>query len=99
MNDENRLDRIEALIESNARAIEASRQEFLDLRKQWELDRSRLYQTMAELASSQASFYQAQASFYQRLQEVDERQERFERQQGDIVEILKLLTQQKPQQN
>jgi septal ring factor EnvC (AmiA/AmiB activator) len=94
MNDENRLDRIEALIESNARAIEASRQEFLDMRKQWELDRSRLYQTMAELANSQANFYQAQASFYQRLQEVDEREERFERQQGDIVEILKLLTQQ-----
>ena len=93
MTDENRLDRIEALIErigqkveSNARAIEASRQEFLDLRKQWELDRSRLYQTMAESASSQANFYQAQASFYKRLQEVEERQERFEDQQNERQE-------------
>jgi chromosome segregation ATPase len=124
MSDENRLDRIEALIEllgqkveSNARAIEASHQEFLELRQQWELDRSRLYKMMADLASAQGSlheaqarFYEAQASFYKRLEEADERQEqferqqnerqeRFERQQGDIVEILKLLTQQNRQQS
>jgi len=117
MSDENRLDRIEALIESNARAIEASHQEFLELRQQWELDRSRLYRMMADLASAQGSlheaqahFYEAQASFYKRLEEADERQEqferqqnerqeRFERQQGDIVEILKFLTQQNRQQS
>jgi hypothetical protein len=100
MSDENRLDRIEALIEllgqkveSNARAIEASHQEFLELRQQWELDRSRLYKMMADLASAQGSlheaqarFYEAQASFYKRLEEADERQEQFERQQNERQE-------------
>ena len=54
---------------------------------------------MAGLASDRANFYQAQASFYKRLEEADKRQERFERQQADIVEILKFVTQEKRSQN
>ena len=113
MSDENRLDRIEALIEglgqkveSNARAIEA----LSDASGEAKRDRANLYRAMADLAQSQANLHQAQARFYERLEQAEERQEqferqqnerqeRFERQQGDIVEILKFLTQQNRQQS
>ncbi|MGK7877211.1 MAG: hypothetical protein AB4426_29120 [Xenococcaceae cyanobacterium] len=94
-----RLDRIEALLEliatdlanakdlaiSNARAIEASRAEFSQLRQEWQIDRSRLYKAMADLAN-------AQVNVYHRLEDLDERQGELSRRQGEIVEILKLLS-------
>ena len=39
----------------------------------------------ADLASAQSSFYHNQAEFYRRLEQIGRRQ-------GEIVEILKLLT-------
>lgn len=106
--DPSRLDRIEKILEaiagevrsvkdiamSNARAIEASHQEFIELRQEWQRDRSRLYQVMADVANAQASFYHAQASFTNRLESMDIRQDELSRRQGEIVEILKLLSQQ-----
>jgi multidrug efflux pump subunit AcrA (membrane-fusion protein) len=94
-----RLDRIEALVESNARAIEALANERKEYERQAQLDRSRLYSSMADLsnaqadlANAQANFYQSQTAFYQRLEETDRRQEELSRRQGEIVEILKILT-------
>lgn len=121
--DSNRLDRIEALLESiatdlagakdiavsNAKAIAASRDEFSFLRREWQLDRSRLYRAMADLAQSQADLAQAQAqmsqtyaqfqqNIYQRQTELDTRQGELSRRQGEIVEILKILTQRREQE-
>ena len=115
-NDNNRLDRIESLLESiavrvesiaaqqekfsqnleksnkkidsNARAIEALTEERRANEQASNRDRSRLYQAMAELST-------AQANFYGRLEEVDQRQDQLSRRQGEIVQILKLLTQPK----
>ncbi|MGV2829307.1 hypothetical protein [Myxosarcina sp. GI1(2024)] len=103
-NSSNRLDRIEALLESIAQRLEETRavayangksiEAFSNERKQVERelnrDRARLYQTMADLAS-------AQAGFYGRLAEVDQRQDELSRRQGEIVEILQRITQQPPQ--
>ena len=50
---------------------------------------------MADLATSQASLAQVQAGYYSRLEEVDKRQDELSRRQGEIVEILKLLTKDK----
>lgn len=100
--DSNRLDRIEAIIESNARSIEALSNDLRVYQQEAQRDRARLYQSLAslanaqaELASSQANFYQTQSTFYNRLEEVDTRQGELSRRQGEIVEILKILTQQK----
>jgi hypothetical protein len=84
--DSSRLDRIEALLEaiakrtdSNAKSIEALSSERFETERRLDRDRARLYQSMADLAN-------AQASFYTRLEENDRRQ-------NEMVEILKLLTQ------
>lgn len=94
MNDFDRLDRIEALLEkigqrvdSNARAIEAISANTAEYQK----DRARMYQLMAELAQTQAELAQTQAEekreMYRLLGNLDQ-------QQADIVQILKLLVQQ-----
>jgi hypothetical protein len=84
--DPSRLDRIEALLEaiakrtdSNAKSIEALSLDRFESERRLDRDRARLYQSMADLAS-------AQASFYTRLEENDRRQ-------NEMVQILKLLTQ------
>lgn len=88
-----RLDRIEALVEkigqrveSNASALEAMSDNVNKWQQLSQRDRSRLYQAMTQLA-------QTQANFYERLDELDRRQDDLSRRQGEIVEILKLLTQ------
>ncbi|MBO1346483.1 MAG: hypothetical protein EBE86_003335 [Hormoscilla sp. GUM202] len=81
-----RLDRIEALVESNARALEAMGDNVHKWQQESQRDRSCLYQAMTQLA-------QTQANFYERLDELDQRQDDLSRRQREIVEILKLLTQ------
>lgn len=97
-NSEDRLSRIEKLIESNAKSIEAlsedRRESERDKPKAWcYAHRARFYQEMANLSNSMANLStsianlsNAQADFYRRM-------ENFSRRQGDIVEILKLLQQ------
>ena len=96
--DINRLDRIEAIVESNARAIEALTANINQWQQEGQRQRARLFQTMADLANAQANFYQTQAGFYHRLEESDQRQDELSRRQGEIVEIFKLLTQQREQE-
>lgn len=98
--DLNRLDRIEALIESNARSIQALADDRREAEKKLDRDRARLYQAMSQMAegmaqmsdriasvaSAQASFWEVQADYYRRLEEMDERQ-------AQIIEILNRLSQ------
>ena len=91
MTDNNRLDRIEILLEkigqrinSNAKAIEALTNDMVDLKEEWAKDRKGMYQLLSHLARSQADFYETQSDFYNRFDEIDKRQE-------NIVKILKEL--------
>ena len=84
MNDEE----LRKLVESNACAIEALTANVSELTR----DRQEMYRLMADLASAQSGLASAQADFYRRLAQTDKRQ-------GEIVEILKLLTQKVNQQN
>jgi uncharacterized protein (UPF0264 family) len=91
MNDEN----LKKLVASNARAIEALTANVSELAR----DRQEMYRLMADvasaqstLASAQAGLASAQADFYRRLAQTDKRQ-------GEIIEILKLLTKKVDQQN
>ena len=77
---------IQQLIASNAKAIQALAEDLRIYQQQAQLDRVRLYQAMAELA-------RAQVSYYERLEAQDEQIHLLSRRQGEIVEILKLLSQ------
>lgn len=115
MSDPDRLDRIEKLIESNARSIEALSANMAET----ERDRARFYQSMADLSQEMANLAQADADtkqqmanlaremaylaqvnaetkreMYQLISNQDQRQNELSRRQGEIVEILKLITQQ-----
>ena len=86
-NSNDRLDRIEKLVESNARTIQIIVNEAREDRAAWRKDRENMYELMARLAQSQADLASTQASFYRRLEQMDRRQ-------ADITEILKLLVHQ-----
>ena len=58
-----RLDRIEKLVESNAKSIEALSSERLASEAKLDRDRARLYESMADLASAQASLAQTQVGY------------------------------------
>ncbi len=60
---EDRLDRLEKIVESNAHAIEALANEREQNRKQWEKDRQGLYQLLGRLTRSMADFYETQTDF------------------------------------
>ena len=101
-----RLDRIESLLEkiaqrvdSNALAIEALTESQNETRK----ERVKMYQAMSDLAKSQATLAQTQAQLaqaqadnqvlmYRFMENIEEQQQQLSRRQGDIVEILQLLT-------
>ncbi len=89
--DPNRLDRIEALVESNARAIEALSASNAEAGK----ERAKLYQLMADLAQSHADLAQAQADtkreMYRMMSNFEEQNQQLSLRQGEIVEILKVL--------
>ncbi len=75
-------------LDSNTRSIEALSDNFSKWQQEAQGDRKRLYEAMADLAA-------AQSGYYSRLEKVDQRQDQLSRRQGEIVEILKLLTQPK----
>lgn len=98
-----RLDRIERLVESNARAIEASSNERTRYEQENQLNRNRLYQAMANMSSAIANMSSSmatmatthaefQTNIYNRQQELDERQQELSRRQGEIVELLRAIT-------
>ena len=79
-------ERLEQLIASNAKAIQALTEDLKTYQQEAQLDRARLYQTMADLARNQAGYYE-------RLEAQDELIQTLSRRQGEIVEILKILAQ------
>jgi acyl-CoA reductase-like NAD-dependent aldehyde dehydrogenase len=79
-------DHLEQLIASNAKAIQALTEDLRTYQQEAQLDRARLYQTMADLARNQASYYE-------HLEAQDELIQTLSRRQGEIVEILKILVQ------
>ena len=91
-----RLDRLETLlesialkVESNARAIEALSNERVRYEQQAQQDRNRLYQAMTNLATAQATMASTHADFQTSIYT---RQEELDRRQGEIVNILNLIT-------
>jgi hypothetical protein len=87
-NSSDRLDRIEALVESNAKSIQALADQAAEDRRA----RTRMYEAMADLSSAQAALSSAQAAFYRRLDAQDELITTLSRRQGEIVQILKVLS-------
>lgn len=73
-----RLDRIEALIESNAKNIEALTNQANQNNALYRKDRARAFRSMARLATAQADFYESQSDYLDHLQKID----------GKLTEIL-----------
>lgn len=75
-----RLDRLEALVESNAKSIEAlantvaedreNNKKFLEVLRK---DRAHVFEWMARLAAAQADFYEVQADYLQHVEAIDDR--------------------------
>lgn len=103
-------DEIKTLIASNAKAIAAlsealaaEKEQRQKIDRQWDRERSQLYQYLGRIASAQSSFYEVQADYYQQLALVSERQTQLEERQtkieeqqvqmqGQIIDILKKLS-------
>ena len=85
MSDSERLDKLEKIVESNARAIEALANERQKDREEWKKDRKQMYEWMARLSASQANFWEMQADYYRRLEDMEDRQ-------AMMLEILNRLT-------
>ena len=81
---EDRLDRLERIVESNSRSIEALSNTIAESKKEWEKDRKGIYQLLARLTHSMSDFYEIQSDFYLRFDQIDERQ-------AKITEILDRL--------
>jgi hypothetical protein len=79
--EETRLDRLEKIVESNARAIQAlsnewqkERENWQKEREEWRKDRRQVYEWMSRLSASQANFWETQADYYRRLEDLEDRQ-------------------------
>lgn len=81
---EDRLNRLEKIVESNAKSIEALTNSMTEFKKEWEKDRRGIYQLLGRLTHSMSDFYETQSDFYRRFDQIDERQ-------ADIAQILREL--------
>ncbi len=97
-----RLESIEALIKSNAKAIQALAESDREAKK----DRGKLYQIMSDLAQSHANLAQSHANLaqaqadnekllYRFMEHTEQQEEKLLKTQADIVEILKIITRDK----
>lgn len=96
---EDRLDRLERIVESNARSIEALSNSLREDREEIKRERTKLYRALANMSdalaqladrvgmisAAQSSLWEVQADHYRRLDEMDERHIR-------IIEILDRLS-------
>jgi uncharacterized coiled-coil protein SlyX len=70
---EDRLERLEKIVESNAKSIEALTDNITELKSEWEKDRRGIYQLLGRLTRSMSDFYETQSDFYHRFDQIDER--------------------------
>lgn len=75
---------LEKLIESNAKAIEALTSDMAEMKR----DRDTMYQLMQDLTQNQSRIYNV-------MQNLDNRQNQLTNQQQQLIEILKILSQEK----
>ncbi|MBD2652850.1 MULTISPECIES: hypothetical protein [Synechocystis] len=68
-----RLDRIEALIESNAKSIEALTSKANQDSSLYRKDRAHVFEWMARLAAAQADFYESQSDYLDHLQRIEDK--------------------------
>lgn len=71
---EDRLDRLEKIVESNSRSIQALSNSIADLKQEWQKDRKGIYELLGRLTHSMSDFYEIQSDFYRRFDQIDERQ-------------------------
>lgn len=96
---EERLERLEKIVESNAKSIEAlsnavaqDREAQKKEREERESLSTQLYQYLGRIAAAQSSFYEVQADYYHQLAALAERQTKIEEKQSQMrEEILAIL--------
>lgn len=76
-----RLDRIEKLVESNAKSIQALTDEMAEMKR----DRDVMYNLMSELTSKQISTYSI-------MKNLDDRQSQLANQQQQLIDIIKSIS-------
>ena len=79
-----RLDRIERLVESNAKSIQALTDEMAEMKR----DRDVMYNLMSELTSKQISTYSI-------MKNLDDRQSQLANQQQQLIDIIKSINKEK----
>lgn len=80
-NPESRLDRIEAIVESNSKSIQALTDDLAEMKR----DRDVMYNLMSDLTAKQISAYTI-------MKNLDDRQTQLTNQQQQLIEILKKLS-------
>jgi phosphoribosyl-ATP pyrophosphohydrolase len=83
---ENRLDRIEAIVESNSKSIQALTDDIAEMRR----DRDVMYNLMSDLTAKQISAYTI-------MKNLDDRQNQLTNQQQQLIEIQKHSSRQQEQ--
>jgi|NOAtaT_5_FD_contig_41_4887081_length_624_multi_8_in_0_out_0_1 hypothetical protein len=81
---EDRLERIEKIVESNSRAIQALADAVARDREERKQEQKGLYDYLARIASAQSDFYQTQADFYRHLERMDDRH-------AQMIEIIRQI--------
>ncbi len=88
---EDRLERIEKIVESNARAIQALADAVASDREERKQEKKRLYDYLARIASAQSDFYETQADFYRHLERMDDRH-------AQMIEIIRQINENRSDQ-
>ncbi|GFE69285.1 hypothetical protein [Chroococcus sp. FPU101] len=102
---EDRLERLEKIVESNAKSIQAlsdavaqDRQARSKEKEEKAREQAQLYQYLGRIAAAQSSFYEVQADYYHQLAILAERQTKAEEKQAQMrEEILAILNRTTPQ--
>ncbi|TRU25284.1 hypothetical protein [Microcystis aeruginosa] len=96
---EDRLERIEKIVESNARAIQSLADAVASDREERKQEKKGLYDYLARIASAQSDFYETQADFYRHLERMDGR---LRRAVGDrhaqMIEIIRQINENRSDQ-
>ena len=86
-NNSDRLDRIESIVESNVKAIQALSDDIGEMKR----DRDTIYSLMSELTGKMSELTGKQISTYTIMKNLDERQSQLANQQAQLIEIIKSL--------